>query len=282
MTNQNSNSCYWAKCLKLFRSKKNVVNVINLHGVIGSVNFKQGLSLNALNKDIESAFKDKNTKAVVLSINSPGGSPVQSELIGKRIEQLSKQKNIPVIAVVEDMAASGGYWLACSASEIIVADNSLVGSLGVIFSGFGLNKAIEHLGVERRVYTKGNNKSLLDPFLPEKKEDVEMILNVQSDIYENFKKQVHKGRGERIKLEDEKLFSGAVWSGRQAIEIGLADKISDIYTEMQERFGVDVDIKIVNQDKSWIKKKLGLSIDFIIQKISDNILNIADKKMELR
>ena len=282
MTNQNSNSCCWAKCLKLFRSKKNIVNVINLHGVIGSVNFKQGLSLNSLNKDIESAFKDKNTKAVVLSINSPGGSPVQSELIGKRIEQLSKQKNIPVIAVVEDMAASGGYWLACSASEIIVADNSLVGSLGVIFSGFGLNKAIEHLGVERRVYTKGNNKSLLDPFLPEKKEDVEMILNVQSDIYENFKKQVHKGRGDRIKLEDEKLFSGAIWSGRQAIEIGLADKIGDLYTEMQERFGVDVDIKIVNQDKSWIKKKLGLSIDFVIQKISDNILNIADKKMELR
>ena len=282
MTNQNSNSCCWAKCLKLFRSKKNIVNVINLHGVIGSVNFKQGLSLNSLNKDIESAFKDKNTKAVVLSINSSGGSPVQSELIGKRIEQLSKQKNIPVIAVVEDMAASGGYWLACSASEIIVADNSLVGSLGVIFSGFGLNKAIEHLGVERRVYTKGNNKSLLDPFLPEKKEDVEMILNVQSDIYENFKKQVHKGRGDRIKLEDEKLFSGAIWSGRQAIEIGLADKIGDLYTEMQERFGVDVDIKIVNQDKSWIKKKLGLSIDFVIQKISDNILNIADKKMELR
>ena len=282
MTNKNGNSCCWAKCVKLFKSKKNIVNVINLHGVIGSVNFKQGLSLNVLNKDIENAFKDKNTKAVVLNINSPGGSPVQSELIGKRIEQLSKEKNIPVIAVIEDMAASGGYWLACSAPEIIVADNSLVGSLGVIFSGFGLNKAIEHLGVERRVYTKGSNKSLLDPFLPEKQEDVEMILNVQSYIYENFKKQVHKGRRDKIKLEDEKLFTGAIWSGKQAVEIGLADKISDLYTEMQERFGSDVDIKIVNQDKSWIKRKLGLSLDFIIQTISDNILNIANKRMELR
>lgn len=274
-------SCCLRKYLKIFKGK-NVVNVINLDGVIGSVGLKQGLTLAALNKNIEKAFEGKNTKAVVLNINSPGGSPVQSELISKRIVQLSKQKNIPVIAVVEDIAASGGYWIACAASEIIVAGNALLGSLGVRFSGFGLHKAIEQLGIERRVHTQGESKALLDPFLPEKKEDVDMILKVQSYIYENFKRQVHQGRDGKLKLNDLELFSGAIWSGEQAVDIGLADKIGDLYSEMQDRFGIDVDLRIVNQDKSWLKKKLGIIFDGVGQAVSESILNIVTKKFELR
>jgi len=265
------------KCRKLFKSK-NIVNVISLDGVIGSVNFKQGLTLSSLNKHFENAFKGSNIKAVVLNINSPGGSPVQSEIIAKRITQLSKENNIPVIAIIEDIAASGGYWIACAASEIITAENALLGSLGVRFSGFGLNKAIEKLGIERRSYTQGDNKALLDPFLPEKPEEIEMIMKVQADVYENFKQQVHRARHNKIKLDDKETFSGAIWSGRKAVEIGLADKIGDLYGEMQERFGKDVEIKIINQEKSWLKRKLGLAIESIVQSISNSLLN----KIELR
>lgn len=281
MKEKNQKKCCFNKCIKLFKGK-DVVNVINLDGIIGQVGFKQGLTIAALNKHIEKAFEGKNIKAVVININSPGGSPAQSELISKRIVQLSKQKNIPVIAVVEDIAASGGYWLACSASEIIAAENALLGNLGVKFSGFGLDKAIEQLKIERRVYTQGDSKALLDPFLPEKKEDVEMILKVQSYVYENFKRQVHTGREGKIKIGDDELFSGAIWSGRQALEVGLIDKIGDLYSEMQERFGLDIEINIINQEKSWIKKKLGLAMDLLLQNLTNSIISITSKKMELR
>jgi signal peptide peptidase SppA len=281
MTEEKKQSSCWDKFTKKFKGKARV-NVIHLEGVIGSVNFKQGLTLSSLNKSFEAAFESKNLKAVVLNINSPGGSPVQSELIGKRIESLSKQKNIPVIAFVEDMAASGGYWIACAASEIIVAENALLGSLGVRFSGFGLNKVIERFGIERRIYTQGESKALLDPFLPEKKEDVEMILKVQENIYENFKAQVHKGRKDKLKLDDKEIFSGAIWAGKQAIEVGLADKIGDLYSEIQERFGLDVEIKVVNQEKSWLKRKLGIIFDSLGQAISTGIVSFIEKKIELR
>lgn len=281
MNKQKIKKCCFTKCIKMFKSK-NLVNVINLEGVIGGSSLKQGLTLSSLNKTIENSFEGTNLKAVILNINSPGGSPVQSELIGKRIERLSKLKNIPVIALVEDMAASGGYWIACAASEIIVADNALIGSLGVRFSGFGLHKLIERFGIDRRVYTKGESKAMLDPFLSEKQSDIDMIMKVQDDIYENFKIQVHKGRSGKLKLLDDELFSGAIWSGKQAVEIGLADKMGDLYSEMQERFGMDVKINIVNQEKSWLKRKLGIMIESLAIVISDNIFNLATKKIELR
>ena len=269
--------CNWLKSSKLFKTKP-LVNVINLEGVIGAVNFKQGLTLLSLNPQLEKAFAAKNLKAIVLNINSPGGSPVQSELIAKRIKQLSKEKNIPVISFVEDMAASGGYWLACAASEIIVAENAIIGSLGVKFSSFGLNKTIEKIGVERRVYTQGDSKALLDPFLPEKKDDIKIILDVQADIYENFKNHVHSNRQGKLKIDDGELFSGSIWSSRKAVEIGLVDKIGDLYSEMHERFGSDVEICIANQDKSWLKRKLGISADFLEQLVAI----FQDKKFELR
>ncbi len=263
-----------------FKTKK-IINVLSLDGVIGSVGMKQGLNLSSLNKYIEKAFEGKNISAVVLSINSPGGSPVQSELIAKRITQLSKKKNIPVIAFVEDIAASGGYWIASAANEIIVADNSLLGSLGVRFSGFGFVKAIANLGIERRVHTQGESKALLDPFLPEKKEDVEMILSVQSDIYENFKSQVRNGRNNMLKIDDETLFSGAIWSGRKAVEIGLADGVGDFYSFIEEKYGEEVEINYINQEKSWIKRKFGIVLDHFTSIIMEKISNISIKKIEL-
>lgn len=271
--------CCWSKCMSLFKNKM-LVNVINLDGVIGNIGFKQGLTLSSLNITIEKAFTGKNLKAVAININSPGGSPVQSELIAKRISQLSKEKNIPVIVFIEDVAASGGYWIACSASEVIAAENSILGSLGVIFSGFGYNKAIERIGIERRVHTQGGSKSLLDPFSPEKSEDIEIIMKVQTDIYQNFKNHVHNNRKNKLKITDEELFSGAIWSGAKAVEFGLADKIGDFYSEITERFGQDVSIKIVNQEKSWFKRKLGMALDSIAASVGQFIL--SDKKIELR
>jgi signal peptide peptidase SppA len=271
--------CCWSKYMGLFKNKSQV-NVINLDGVIGSVGFKKGLTLNSLNVVIEKAFTGKNIKAVAININSPGGSPVQSELIAKRIAQLSKKKDIPVIAFIEDMAASGGYWIACAASEIVAAENSLLGSLGVIFSGFGFNKAIDRLGVERRVHTQGGSKSLLDPFSPENPADIEIIMKVQADIYQNFKDQVHNGRKGKLKIDDEELFSGAIWSGAKSVEVGLADKIGDFYSEMNERFGDDVIIKVVNQEKSWFKRKLGIALESIADSVGQFI--VTNKKFELR
>ncbi len=269
--------CFWNKCKSLFKTK-DVINVINLEGVIGSVSLKQGLTLTSLNKHLENAFKGKNVKAVVLNINSPGGSPVQSELIAKRIQQLSSKHNINVIAFVQDIAASGGYWIACAASEIITAENSILGSLGVRFSGFGLHKAIEKLGIERRVHTQGESKALLDPFLPEKKEDVSMILEVQADIYKNFKKQVHQGREGKLQISDSELFSGAIWSGNQAVEIGLADKIGDFYNEIEARYGSEIEIKTINEEKSWLKRKLNLMMESAVQIAIEQIL----PKLQLR
>lgn len=275
-------SCSWRKCFKIFK-RKNVVNILNLEGVIGAVNFKQGLTLSHLNKYLEQAFEGKNIKAVILNINSPGGSPVQSELIAKRISQLSKKSSIPVISFVEDIAASGGYWIACAAPEIIVADNSIVGSLGVRFSGFGFNKTIERLGIERRIYTKGDNKALLDAFLPENKGDIDIILNVQEDIYSNFKNHVNHSRDGKLKLKGDEAFTGAIWSGKQAVENGLADKIGDLHSEIETRFGKKINIQIINQEKSWLKRKLSMMMESITQSISSySIHSLAENKFELK
>lgn len=270
---------FFSKLYSKLKSKK-IINVINLDGVIGNVGMKQGLSMNSLNKFIEKAFENKKIELVVLNINSPGGSPVQSELIAKRIKQLSKKKNIPVIAFVEDIAASGGYWIASAAEKIIVAENSILGSLGVRFSGFGFVKAIENLGVERRVHTKGENKAMLDPFLPEKKEDIEMILEVQQDIYENFKNQVHNGRNGKLKISDEELFSGGIWSGRQSVAIGLADEVGDLNSYLEDKYGDNVEIKFINQEKSWLKRKLGMSLSNLVQFIVSELT--SSSKFELK
>ncbi len=179
--------------------KKNIVSVLVFTGVISpNMGRRKGLNVQDYDKSIEQAFQNKNVKAVALLINSTGGSPVQSDFLAKRIVELSNEKNIPVISFVEDVAASGGYWLACAGNEIFASKASIIGSIGVISSGFGFHKAIEKLGIDRRVYTAGKNKSILDPFSPEKKEDIKKLKNVQNELHNYFIEYVKSRRGGKL------------------------------------------------------------------------------------
>jgi len=239
-----------------------VVAVLRLNGVIGAVsNFRSGLSITDLAEPIEEAFKMKNAKAVALIINSPGGSPVQSSLIFKRIRALAVEKELPVYAFVEDVAASGGYMLACAADEVYADESSIVGSIGVISSGFGFTGLIEKVGIERRVHTSGENKSSLDPFVKENPEDVQRLLDLQSEVHENFKQLVRTSRGDRLKEGDgqTKLFTGEFWAGAKGVELGLIDGIGDIRATMREKFGDKVDMRIVGSKQSWMRKMMGMS-----------------------
>lgn len=213
------------------------VAVIRLQGTIS--NSGRGLDDVTLGPLIEKAFSRGKPRAVALQINSPGGAPVQSSLIAARIRRLSEEKNIPVYAFVEDVAASGGYWLACAADEIYVDETSITGSIGVISAGFGLHDLIETYGIERRIHTAGRSKSLLDPFRPEKPEDVSRLEGWLSQIHEAFIAHVRDRRGSRL-ADDPDLFTGDVWVGRTAVEKGLADGIGHLVPFMKDRFGKKV------------------------------------------
>lgn len=216
-----------------------VVAVVRLAGVIGGVGrFGGGISDASVAPLVERAFKKGKPAAVALVINSPGGAPVQTALIAGRIRRLSEEKGIPVHAFVEDVAASGGYWLATAADRIWIDDSSVVGSIGVISSGFGFHEFIARHGVERRVHTAGRSKSFLDPFQPEKPEDVARLTALQEPIHAAFIAQVKARRGDRLRGED--LFTGDVWVGRQAAELGLVDGIGHLVPKMQEEFGPKV------------------------------------------
>ena len=229
--------------LSIFR-KSNSVSVIQLNGVISpNMGRRKGLNLQELEKSIEQAFTGSNIKAVALQINSPGGSPVQSEMIALRIRELSEKKNIPVLAFVEDVAASGGYWLACAADEIFASKASIIGSIGVVSSGFGFNKAIEKLGIDRRLYTSGDNKAILDPFLPENKDDIKKLKNIQKELHLQFIGFVKSRRGDKIKDENKEVFTGAFWSGESSIELGLIDAFGEMKKVLKTRFGEKIKIK---------------------------------------
>ena len=222
------------------------VAVVRLAGPIGQVGpFRRGVSLAGIADSIERAFRLRNLKAVALAINSPGGSPVQSALIAARIRALALEKHIPVFAFAEDVAASGGYWLALAADEIYADENSIVGSIGVISTGFGLADFIKRFGIERRLYAAGERKSLLDPFLEEKPEDVARLRAVHEDIHESFRRIVKERRGAKLKAPDSELFSGEFWTGRRALERGLVDGIGDLRSVMRARYGDDVKLKPV-------------------------------------
>lgn len=186
---------------------------------------------------IDRAFALKRLAGVVLAINSPGGSPVQSSLVAQRIRRLADEKAVPVIACIEDAAASGGYWLACAADEIVVDAASVVGSIGVISSGFGLEEAAARLGIQRRLHTAGSQKSFLDPFRPEKPEDVERLHGLLGELHEVFRTWVRGRRAGRLKGSEAELFTGRFWTGQRAVELGLADRIGEISAEVKARFG---------------------------------------------
>ncbi|MGH6875736.1 MAG: S49 family peptidase, partial [Aestuariivirgaceae bacterium] len=205
---------------------------------------------------LERAFRRKNTAAVALVINSPGGSAVQSSLIAARIRGLAEKYRTKTYAFVEDVAASGGYWLAAAADEIYADSSSIVGSIGVMAAGFGFVEAMKKVGVERRVYTSGENKLILDPFQPEKKEDVERIKDLQSDVHETFKRTVRSRRGARLK-ETGDLFSGAFWSGSRALELGLIDGIGEIHGVLKQKYGDKLELIEVNRPGGWLQRRLG-------------------------
>jgi signal peptide peptidase SppA len=237
-----------------------LVAVVRLTGVIGPLgSWRGGLSLAGLAPTLERAFSIRGLKAVALSVNSPGGSPVQSSLIAKRIRALAAEKKLPVFAFAEDVAASGGYWLATAGDEIFADESSIVGSIGVISACFGFQELLQRVGVERRIHTAGARKSMLDPFRPENAEDVARLEVLQRDIHEGFKAQVRSSRGARLKGDDDTLFNGEFWTGRRALELGLVDGIGDLRSEMRARFGEKVRFCVVGAPTSWLRRRLGLS-----------------------
>ena len=229
-----------------------VVPVVRLAGIIGfSTPLKPGLTLTTIARALERAFNMRTAKAVALLINSPGGSPVQSHLIYRRIRQLAAESARPVIAFAEDVAASGGYMIACAADEIFCDPSSIVGSIGVVGGSFGFHKLMDKLGVERRLYTSGEHKAMLDPFLPENPQDVERLKALQRDIHEEFIELVKRSRGARLKGPEKTLFSGEYWTGGKAIELGLADGIGDLRATLRARFGDDVITPLVAPARGW-------------------------------
>ncbi len=215
------------------------VSVIRLNGVIAAGGRGAALNDVALAPVIERAFKRGKPKAVALSINSPGGSPVQSSLIASRIQRLAEEKNIPVFAFVEDVAASGGYWLATAADEIWIDHSSIVGSIGVISSNFGFHELMGRYGVERRVYTAGKSKSMLDPFQPEKAADIKRLKSLLDQIHQTFISQIRSRRGDKL-AKDADIFNGEFWAGSKGVDLGLADGIGHLIPKMKENFGDDV------------------------------------------
>jgi len=240
--------------LMFWRRRKSVVPVVRLTGVITqSSRFGQrGLSLEAIEPQLKKAFSLKRAKAVALIINSPGGSPVQSSLIGQRIRDLAGLADVPVLAFCEDVAASGGYWLAAAADEIIASPSSVIGSIGVISAGFGFDKLIAKIGVERRVYTAGEAKMMLDPFQPEREIEVARLKALQSDIHQQFISYVKGRRGSRLNGAHEELFSGAFWTGQRALELGLVDSIGECRQTILQRFGEDTELMFIEPKRKFL------------------------------
>ena len=258
-------------------SKTINIPTLRLSGVIGQAGLmRSGLSISNLDKLIDKLFADKKSPAVALIINSPGGSPTQSSLIADKIIKKAKENNKKVIAFVEDVAASGGYWLACASDEIFIDKNSIIGSIGVISPGFGFVELIKKMGIERRVYTSGKSKSFLDPFKEEKTDDISRLKNIQEQIHENFISYVESRRGSKIpKKNFDEVFSGLFWVGDKAIELGLADGIGSIYEIVNKKFGKKAKIKFIDQKKSFLQRKLSTSLintDEIIEKIEEKAM----------
>ena len=240
--------------LMFWRRSRPIVPVVRLSGVIssGSSLGRRGLSLESVEPQLKKAFSVKQAKAVALIINSPGGSPVQSSLIGQRVRDLASQNDLPVLAFCEDVAASGGYWIAAAADEVFANAASVIGSIGVISAGFGFDKAIARLGVDRRVYTAGNAKMTLDPFQPERTEEVDRLKALQADIHQQFITHIESRRGSRLNGDRDALFSGAFWTGQTALELGLIDAIGECRQTLLNRFGSETEIMMIEPKRKLL------------------------------
>jgi signal peptide peptidase SppA len=255
---------------------KPVVAVVKLHGVITptpSPLARGTININTVESALNRAFDHERLRAVALAVNSPGGAPTQSALVAERIRELAERKNVPVLAFCEDVAASGGYWLACAADEIYAHSSSLVGSIGVVTSGFGLTGLIERVGVERRVYTAGAHKVRLDPFRPEKDEDVEWLKGIQGQLHDQFVTWVRQRRGDRLR-DGEELFNGEVWTGLRAKELGLVDGVGNLREVVNERYpGAEI---TVAEPKRPLLARLGLGGPAGVLSPADRLLAVVE------
>src|SRR6476469_2077193 len=235
-----------------------VVPVVRLSGVIGAVTpLRPGMSLAGVARVLQRAFGTRNARAVALVINSPGGSPVQSRQIYLRIRQLAAEKKLPVLVFVEDVAASGGYMIACAGDEIFCDPSSILGSIGVVGGSFGFQELIKKIGVERRLYTAGEHKAMLDPFLPENPDDVARLKALQREIHAIFIALVKGSRGARLKGADDVLFTGEYWAGEKSVSLGLADSIGDIRSTLRERYGEKVLTPVIAPASGMLSGLLG-------------------------
>lgn len=249
-----------------------VIPVVRLHGVIAAEQRPGRLNIATVEPLLTRAFAIKFAPAVAIVINSPGGSPVQSRLISKRIRDLAEEHGKQVLVFVEDAAASGGYFIAVAGDEIFVDPSSIVGSIGVIMAGFGFVGAIEKLGIERRVHTAGRNKSTLDPFLPEKAEDVARIKQFELDIHQVFIDHVKAGRRGRLKADDDVLFTGEWWTGIRGVDLGLVDAVGDLHGVLRQRFGPDVALKHIAPKRPFFTlPRLGFSAGGVLDDIATSL-----------
>jgi signal peptide peptidase SppA len=266
MTEQSSDARQWPAPIEKWmnwiperlRRRRSVVPVVRLSGVIGAVTpLRPGMSLAGIARTLERAFAVKNAKAVALVINSPGGSPVQSRQIYLRIRQLAEEKKLPVLVFVEDVAASGGYMIACAGDEIFCDPSSILGSIGVVGGSFGFQELIKKIGIERRLYTAGAHKAMLDPFLPENPEDVARLKALQREIHTIFIALVKASRGARLKGADELLFTGEYWAGDTSVSLGLADAIGDLRSTLRARYGEKVQMPLIAPASGMLSGLLG-------------------------
>ena len=266
-----------------FRKDITVIPVVRLNGAImsGGNQFRQNLNMANAAPLLARAFSDKQAPAVAIMVNSPGGSPVQARLIYRRIRDLAEEKNKKVLMFVEDVAASGGYMIACAGDEIIADPSSVVGSIGVISAGFGFSGLIDKIGVERRVYTAGQNKSLLDPFKPENPEDVAYLKELQLEIHKVFIDLVKQSRGERLK-DDPDLFTGRFWTGQRGKELGLVDDLGDLRATLRARYGDKVKMRLIAPQRGLFGRKAqgvatGLAADALAG-IGEAGLNVLEER----
>jgi serine protease SohB len=269
---------------KRFRKEGTAIPVVRLSGVIsaGGNQFRPALNLSAVAVALEKAFSVKAAPAVAIIVNSPGGSPVQSRLIHNRIRDLAAEKQKKVLVFVEDVAASGGYMIALAGDEIIADPTSIVGSIGVVSGGFGFPELLKKLGVERRVYTAGENKVILDPFQPEKEKDIEYLKGLQLEIHQVFIDMVRERRAGKLKQGDETIFSGLFWSGRRGLEMGLIDGLGDIRQELKKRYGRKTRLELVTTPRSLFGRRApGVSmprLEGIGAELASGLAEVAEEK----
>jgi signal peptide peptidase SppA len=262
-----------------FRKKEPVVPVVRLQGAIGmGTPLRPALTAHGTAALLEKAFSTKGAVEVAIVVNSPGGVPVQAHLIHKRIRALAAEKRLPVTCFVEDAAASGGYMIACAGDTIIADPASIVGSIGVVSAGFGFERLIEKIGVERRVHTAGTRKTLLDPFLPENPEDVERLKDIQRDVHRMFIDLVRTRRGDLLQGDDEALFTGEFWTGTRGLELGLVDGIGDLHGTLRARHGDEVRLRVIGSARNPFWRRLIAPHGTGLQGMAEDIMLSAEAR----